>query len=129
MKKILASLILLGLMMCQTAAYAQVSAPIPSKQSALTTTVKTIKATKGTLQWGQCYNPSNATAYIQVFDVVGTVTLGTTVPKLSLPIATLTNMPITGPAQFFSAIKVAATTTAGGLTAPSTALDCNFGFN
>lgn len=107
----------------------QVSAPFPSKQSALSTTVKTIKATKGVLAWGQCYNTVATVIYIQVFDTTAAVTLGTTVPNASFGIAASgpTNLPL--PMQFNKAIKVAATTTVGGNTAPGTAVDCNFGFN
>lgn len=127
MKKLIVGLMALALL--ASPAMGQVNAPFPYKASGLTNSAVTVKASKGTLQWASCYNPSNAVAYVQVFDIAGSVTLGSSVPKLSLAIASGANLPITGPATFINAIKVAATTTAGGSTAPSTALDCNFGFN
>ncbi len=81
----------------------------------------------------QCYNPNAAQAYVQIFNVAsGSVTLGTTVPLLSVPIAaTQTGGFALGTvgAQFGTAISMAATTTATGLTANSTALDCNLLYN
>lgn len=102
----------------------------PSLKSALTATVVTVKSTNGVLGHLQCYNPSNAAAYVQVFDVSGAVTLGTTVPVLSFGLTTLTNNSVefTNGYLFANAIKVAATTTATGSSAPSAALTCNFGY-
>ena len=128
MKKLL-SLALAALLLLPPVAMAQVLAPIPKFADGLTNTAVTIKATAGQLQWATCYNPSDAVAYVQVYDTAGAVTVGTTTPVLSLPIATGANLPITGPAQFFNAIKVAATTTATGGSAPSSPLTCSFGFN
>lgn len=129
MKKFFAGLAVALLCMAPMSALAQVTAAVPFKATGLTNTAVTIKATIGTIQWGTCYNPSKATAYVQFFDKSAAVTVGTDVPVLSVAIATLQNMPIVGPSQFVNAIKIAATTTAGGNTAPSAALDCNFGFN
>ena len=36
------------------------------------------------LTWYYCLNPNAVSAYVQVFDSAATVTLGTTVPRLSL---------------------------------------------
>lgn len=96
----------------------------------LTTTVETVKPSNGTLAWYSCWNPNATVAYIQVFNqaAAGSVTLGTTVPLLSLPVTPTAT--IGGPVNvaFLAGIKVAATTTATGSTAPSVALDCSFGF-
>lgn len=101
-----------------------------SAKTALTNTVLTVKSSNGVLGSWHCYNPSNAAAFVQVFNVTGTVTLGTTVPDLSFGMATLTNggLEFTNGVVFSNAIKVAATTTATGSTAPSAALVCNFGY-
>jgi hypothetical protein len=99
----------------------------------LTTTKTTIKNAAGQLAKIYCYNPNSSVAYVQIFDALtGSITLGTTSPVNSLGI------PATSAAgyaladigdQFATAISVAATTTVVGLTAPSTALDCNASYN
>lgn len=90
-----------------------------------------VSSTAATLSSYYVYNPNSSVAYIQLFDVAtaGAVTLGTTVPKWSIGIpatsgANLSNVNL----SFANGIQVAATTTATGLTAPSTALDANFSY-
>lgn len=107
----------------------------PKRLSALSTTVTGIKASAaGQLMMLQCGNTNASEEYVQLFDVAttGGVTLGTTAPTLSVPIAATTTggftLSITG-LQFANGIQVAATTTATGSTAPATALDCNAAFN
>lgn len=102
----------------------------PSLQNALSTTVKSIKASAGTLGSYYCWNPNAAVAYVQIFDA-SSVTLGTTVPKWSIgiPPTGAANLEMAVGLHFGTAIQVAATTTATGLTANASALDCNFGFN
>jgi len=129
MKKLLAAALLFGLGLCAMApAMAQVNAPIPSLQTALSNTAVQLKGAPGVLQWGSCYNPNASIAYVQVFDATS-VTVGTTTPTEALPVPATTVASLPFPAQFFNAIKVAATTTATGGTAPGSALVCNFGFN
>lgn len=101
----------------------------PYLANGLTTTVKTAKAAPGALTWWQCVNPNNAVSYVQVFDVASatTVTLGTTVPKAVLPLAANQSFGTTLALNFLLGIKLAATTTATGNTAPGVALDCTFG--
>jgi hypothetical protein len=100
--------------------------PFPKLANALTTTPVVIKASGGQLAWVACSNGSNATAFIQAFDTAGAVTLGMTVPKFIIPIRIGTEVtPL--PATFVAGLKVAATTTATGMSAPSAALDCSFG--
>lgn len=101
--------------------------------NALSTTVTSVKSSAGELGLMQCYNPNTSQVYIQVFNVAsGSVTLGTTTPLLSIPIGPSATggfaMPNPG-MNFSTAISVAATTTATGSTAPSTATDCNAGYN
>lgn len=104
----------------------------PKLLNALSTTVTTVKASSGKLGFVGCFNPNSLVAYMQVFDTSGTVTLGTTTPVLSLPIYPGTNPQVQDMGfgtNFANAIKVAATTTATGSTAPTTSLDCNAGYN
>ena len=73
------------------------------------------------------YNSSNATAFVQFFDTAAP-TVGTTVPKWSVPIPTLVHafmsFPVAG-LYFSGGLWVAATTTVGGSSAPSAALVVN----
>ena len=125
-------------------AFAWVCAPVHAQQlpttgwtpkilNALTNTAVAVKAAGGQLAMVQCYNPNSSQAYIQIFNVAsGSVTVGTTAPTLSIPIAaTATGGWVVAPGgvYFSVAIAVAATTTATGATAPSTAVDCNAAFN
>jgi hypothetical protein len=100
----------------------------------LSTTVTAVKASAGNL-YGVSFDNSAGTqkVYVQFFDVAaGSVTLGTTVPKFSLvvPAGGYRDNDF-GPEEkvtFATAISVAATTTATGLTAPTTGLGANFYF-
>lgn len=105
----------------------------PSVQNGLTTTVKAIKSSAaGNLKGYYIFNPNSSVSYIQIFDVAtaGAVTLGTTVAKLSLGIPALgaANLDSAPGIAFANGIQVAATTTATGSVAPSTAVDANFWF-
>jgi hypothetical protein len=101
--------------------------------SGLTNTATAVKASAGQVGELYCYNPNASVAYIQVFNVAfGSVTVGTTVPLHSYGIPATNSggfsLPLVG-MQFSTAISVAATTTAKGGTAPTTAMDCNVAFN
>lgn len=105
----------------------QVNTPV--LVNALSTTVTTVTGSAGILDTYFCHNPNTATAYIQIFDISGSVTLGSSTPKWSIAIpaggsGNLAQMAL----NFANAIKVAATQTATGSSAPTTALDCNFGY-
>ena len=98
--------------------------------TALLATVTAVKTTGGNV-FGWCFfNGSAATAYIQMFNATtANVTLGTTVPKLSVGIPagqTVCPGPSLVGVRFGTAISIAATTTRGGLTAPASAIDVNF---
>lgn len=107
----------------------------PKLLNGLSTTVTAIKSSAaGQLGMLQCGNTNASEEYVQVFDVAtaGGVTLGSTTPKLSIPIPATNSdgftLALTG-FQFANGIQIAATTTATGSSAPGTALDCNAGFN
>ncbi len=95
------------------------------------TTVTTVKSSAGELGAYHCLNTNaSTTAYLQIFDTTGSVTLGSTVPVLSLglPAADGGNLEWSQGIHFANGIKVAATTTATGSTALGTNLDCNFAY-
>jgi len=96
----------------------------------LSTTVTTIIGAPATLGYYFCWNPNAAVSFIQIFDTAGTVTLGTTAPKISLglPPTSSGNLEWTAGVHFAAAIKVAATTTVNGAVAPSSPTQCNFGY-
>lgn len=102
----------------------------PVFQAALSTTVQTVVSGAHVLTAVSCANANQTAtnfAYVQIFDVSGTVTLGTTVPNQSYFVPA--NSPGGGTGlnvAFANAIKVAATTTASGSAAPATSLDCSF---
>lgn len=107
----------------------------PKLLSGLTNTATAVKSSSaGLLGTAYCYNPNASVAYLQVFDAAtaASVTVGTTVPKLSFGIPSALASGIgPGPVgiQFLNGIQVAVTTTATGSTAPSSAMDCNVTFN
>jgi hypothetical protein len=94
------------------------------------TAVLTVKSSAGALGAYHCLNPNATAAYVQIFDTNGAVTLGSTVPVLSLglPASDGGNLEWTQGIHFANGIKVAATTTATGSTALGTAVDCNFAY-
>lgn len=99
----------------------------PKLVNGLSSTAVTLKSAAGQMGLLQCYNPNASQAYVQLIDsgAVGT-------PVLSIPIAPNATggfaLSLVG-VQFTTSIKVAATTTATGTTAPTTPLDCNAGIN
>lgn len=104
----------------------------PLLLNGLSTTVTTVKNTAGKLAKLYCYNPNSSVAYVQVFNITpSSVTLGTTTPLNSYGIGQ-TSIGGFGSSvgdNYSTAISIAATTTVKGLTAPSTALDCNVSYN
>ena len=130
MRKIIS--LMAGVLIVQLAwslpAFAQAKGSAPSLANGLSTTVKTVRAGNGALAFLSCYNPNAAVAYVQLFDTAGAVTLGTTLPKLSIGVPATQSSSFPIGAAFLAGIKAAATTTATGSTAPATALDCNFTF-
>lgn len=97
--------------------------------TALTSTAQAIKASAGKLGGWYIYNPNSSAAYVNLYNVAhGSVTVGTTTPKLNLciPATSGANLEMVNGITFDTAISVSATTTGGGNTAPSTALEANF---
>jgi hypothetical protein len=100
----------------------------PFLADGLSTTVKTVKASPGSMQWWSCSNPSAAVAFIQVFDTTAAVTLGTTVPKYTIAVQATSSQNGRLGINHLVGIKLAATTTPKGSSAPASALDCSFAF-
>lgn len=96
----------------------------------LTNVAQTIKSTRSNLSWIACDDSNNNTEvdYLQFFDTTGTVTVGVTAPKFSLPVqGGQVNIQSDINASFLNAVQVAATTTPTGGTAPGSNLQCTFG--
>jgi hypothetical protein len=97
--------------------------------TALTNSAQAIKASAGKLGGWYIYNPNSSAAYVVVYNVAsGSVTVGTTAAKwiMAIPATSAANLEMVNGITFDTAIAVAATTTATGNTAPSTALEANF---
>jgi hypothetical protein len=108
----------------------------PKLANGLTNSVVSVKSAAGELGSYHCVNQSGAVAYVQVFDAAtaGAVALGSTTPVLSFGLPAASSLPGGGNLEwsngihFANGIQVAATMTATGSTAPSTAVDCNFAY-
>lgn len=107
----------------------------PVLLNALSTSVTAVKTSSaGRLGAIYCYNANASVAYLQIFDVATAagVTLGSTVPKLSLGVPTAQSSGL-GPAvlgiTFQNGIQVAVTTTATGNSATASGMDCNAAVN
>jgi hypothetical protein len=59
----------------------------PLLLAALTNTSQTVRSSGGGFESFSCYNPNSSVSYVQVFDISGSVTVGTSTPKLSYGIA------------------------------------------
>lgn len=97
--------------------------------TALTNTAQAVKASAGTLGGWYIYNPNATAAYVIIYNTAsGSVTVGTTNPQmvLCIPATSAANVEFGNGINFTTAIAVAATTTGGGNTAPTTALEANF---
>lgn len=96
---------------------------------ALVGTVQTVKATAGTIGGYFVLNSAATICYLQIFDVATatTVTLGTTVPTISLgfPAGAAGNLLSAPGVRFNNGIKIAATTTRAGAVACGTGMDVN----
>ena len=88
-------------------------------------TAQVCKAAAGNLYGYHVQNPNSSDAWLQFYDVAaGSVTVGTTTPKLSLVVPANGAIEHIGalPVEFSTAITYAATTTAAGGTDPTTGL-------
>ena len=97
----------------------------------LTNSAVTVTENPGPFLGYNCYNPNSTAVFVQLFDTTGSVTVGTTSPTRTiqiLPAGPTGQQNISPPWSAVNGIKVAATTTQSGSTAPSTALNCEFYF-
>lgn len=98
----------------------------PYSNTALSSTKQQVKASAGTVGGWFVYNANATVCFVQVWDVAsGSITVGTTAPTYTLPIPAQSgaNLEVTCGIAHATAINVAATTTATGSTAPTTALN------
>lgn len=121
---------LILLVAASTRPAAQVTArAFPVRANGLTNGAITVNGSGATIDTMVCVNNAAAPTYVQLFNTASSVTLGTTLPTLSLGMAVSGFVDLSGSAIWFSSIvKAACTTTATGSSAPSVACDCNFGF-
>lgn len=95
--------------------------------TALTATAQVIKASAGNLYGYYIYNPNATATYVLIYNVAAaSVTVGTTTALLvfAIPATSGANMTFPYPITFSNAgWSIAAATTGGGNTAPSTALE------
>ena len=90
-------------------------------------TAQACKASAGELHNIVAYNPNATIAWVQIFDVATAgITVGTTVPKLSIPVPALGSISVDTPTPFGTAISYACTTTATGAVDPTVGLTLNF---
>jgi hypothetical protein len=95
----------------------------------LTSTAQSIKTSQGTLGGWYIFNPNSITTWVIIYNVTqASVTVGTTNPAmvLAIPAGSAANLEMTNGIQFGTAISVAATSTAAGNAAPTSALDAMF---
>lgn len=95
--------------------------------TALTNSAQAVKASAGKLGGWYIYNPNSSAAYVVIYNIAAaSVTVGTSTAKLILciPATSAANLEMVNGIYFDTAISVAAATTGGGNTAPSTALEC-----
>ena len=95
--------------------------------SILVATKQTIKASAGKLYGYYFYNPEAAVSFVHIYNT-DTVTVGTTNPQMSfaIPAGSAANMISDIGFTFSTAMSCAATTTAGGNTAPATGVSALF---
>lgn len=106
----------------------------PSFDSSVTATAETLQPSGSYLDYFEVQNPNSVQVFLQLFDaLVANVTLGTTAPTLSIVVPAGTGVDdgmhaetLYHPPHFRTGIVYAVTTTATGLTAPTTACKVNF---
>jgi hypothetical protein len=92
-------------------------------------TATAVKASAGQIYGWYIFNNNVGFVYCQIFDLAtGSVTLGTTAPKLSfgIPAGSAANVLNAMGIAFSTAISIAFTTTRSGLTGPANTVDYNF---
>lgn len=94
--------------------------------TALTNSAQVIKASAGKFGGYYIYNPNSSATYVLIYNVAAaSVTVGTTTARLVFCIPALAgaNLELLAGIPFDTAMSIAATTTGGGNSAPSTALE------
>lgn len=94
--------------------------------TALTATAQVIKGSAGKFGGYYIYNPNATATYVILYDIAAaSVTVGTSTPKLvfCIPATAGANLELLAGIPFGTAMSITATTTGGGNTAPSTALE------
>lgn len=94
--------------------------------TALTSSAQAIKGSAGKLFGWYIYNPNSVAVFVQLYNTAsGSVTVGTTAPlfMMTIPALSAANLLNDIGITFSTAISWAATSTAGGNGAPTTALD------
>jgi hypothetical protein len=95
---------------------------------ALTNTYQMIKNTAGQIYGYYIYNPNSVVTYVHLYNTAtGSITVGTTAPKVTLPIpaSAAANLSIPPGLAFGTTIAISATATAGGTGSPTTPIDAN----
>lgn len=94
--------------------------------TALTNGAQVIKASAGKFGGYYIYNPNTAATYVFIYNIAAaSVTVGTSTAKLvfCIPASSGANLELLAGIPFDTAMSIAAATTGGGNTAPSTALE------
>lgn len=94
-------------------------------------TATAIKASAGQIYGYHIYNSNSTVVYVQIFDLAsGSVTVGTSTPKMSLgiPPSSGATFALDSGIAFATAITFACTTTRSGSTNPSNTVDVNFSY-
>lgn len=97
----------------------------------LVATAQAVKASAGKVYGYYLYNPESAVTFVHFYNTAsGSVTVGTTSPlfTLQIPPASAANLMSEIGITFGTAITIAATTTAGGNTAPATGVSATIWF-
>ena len=124
MKRLHSLLLALGLILALSLPSRLSAVPVVANNNALTATTVQLIAGPVTINYWNMSNPNTALVFVQFFDAasIGSVTLGTTVPKfvISVPAfgGVIDTSFVTG-FVFVNGVVAAATTTPTGNTAPS----------
>ena len=95
----------------------------------LSNTAQAASVSNGPFLAYNCYNPNVTTTYVQMFDSIGVVTVGTTPAVRFIPLAaqSTTGMQVPSPPlAFVAGMQVAATTTQSNGVAPALPVACEF---
>ena len=112
----LASALLAGAALAQYAAF-------PANN--LSNSAVPVKGAPGGVGAISCVNPSSSTVYVQFFDTIAAVTVGSTMPKFSVGFpASSGGSSVALGVNFVSGIKVAAAQSPTGGTAPYAPINC-----